>query len=225
MINKLMGVIFKFTPRLIQPSLMSKWNDLSRNNTFIKKLIISDWANNGKPCPPPHIIKQLAIVKFQEQSKYTCLIETGTFLGDMIEAQKDRFEQLYSIELSKSLCLKAQSRFEHLNRVKILNGDSGAVLVSLMKDVNTPSIFWLDGHYSGGFTAKGEKDCPILEELDAIFSGSNFQHIILIDDARLFIGENAYPTIQELRDYLSVKALNYKLEIEDDIIALTPISL
>ena len=51
------------------------------------------------------------------------------------------------------------------------------------------------------------------------------RHIILIDDARLFIGENAYPTIQELRDYLSVKALNYKLEIEDDIIALTPISL
>lgn len=220
-----MGVIFKFTPRLFQASLISKWNDLSRNNAFLKNLIILDWEKNGRPSPPPHIIKQLAIVKFQQKSKYTCLIETGTFLGDMIEAQKDRFEQLYSIELSKSLYLKAQNRFKHLKRIKILNGDSGAVLVSLMNEVKKPSIFWLDGHYSGGFTAKGEKDCPILEELDAIFSGSNFQHIILIDDARLFVGKNAYPTIQELRNYLSLKALNYKLEIEDDIIALYPTSM
>jgi hypothetical protein len=44
-------------------------------------------------------------------------------------------------------------------------------------------MFWLDRHYSGGFTAKGEKDCPIIEELDAISNGSHLKHSILIDDA------------------------------------------
>ena len=222
MINKIMGVLFQLTPRFFQPSVMSKWNDLSRNNQTIQKMIIKDWENNGKPCPPPHIIKQLAIIKFQEISNYSSFVETGTFLGDMIEAQMNNFNQLYSIELSEPLYLKAKKRFEGIPKVEILNGDSGTVLVSLAKELTMPSIFWLDGHYSGGFTAKGDKDCPIIEELDAIFNGGQLKHIILIDDARLFVGKNAYPTIDELKHYISSQSLQYQLNIENDIIALTP---
>lgn len=222
MINKIMGVLFQLTPRFFQPSVMSKWNDLSRNNQTIQKMIIKDWENSGRPCPPPHIIKQLAIFKFQEISNYSSFVETGTFLGDMIEAQMNNFNQLYSIELSEPLYLKAKKRFEGLPKVEILNGDSGTVLVSLAKELTMPSIFWLDGHYSGGFTAKGDKDCPIIEELDAIFNGGQLKHIILIDDARLFVGKNAYPTIDELKHYISSQSLQYQLNIENDIIALTP---
>lgn len=222
MINKIMGVLFQLTPRFFQPSVMSKWNDLSRNNQTIQKMIIKDWENSGRPCPPPHIIKQLAIIKYQEISNYSSFVETGTFLGDMIEAQMNNFNQLYSIELSEPLYLKAKKRFEGLPKVEILNGDSGTVLVSLAKELTMPSIFWLDGHYSGGFTAKGDKDCPIIEELDAIFNGGQLKHIILIDDARLFVGKNAYPTIDELKHYISSQSLQYQLNIENDIIALTP---
>jgi hypothetical protein len=224
MINKIMGALFQITPRFFQPSVMSKWNDLSRNNHTIQKMIIKDWEKSGRPCPPPHIIKQLAIIKFQKSSKYSSFVETGTFLGDMIEAQMNNFSQLYSIELSEPLYLNAKKRFQNSPKVEILNGDSGIVLVSLAKELSKPSIFWLDGHYSGGFTAKGEKDCPIIEELDAIFGGSHLKHIILIDDARLFVGKNAYPTIEELKHYISSKALHYHLNIENDIIALTPIA-
>jgi hypothetical protein len=222
MINKIIGALFQITPRFFQPSVMSKWNDLSRNNQTIQKMIIKDWENSGRPCPPPHIIKQLAIIKFQKSSNYSSFVETGTFLGDMIEAQMNNFSQLYSIELSVPLYLNAKKRFQNSPKVEILNGDSGSVLVSLAKELSTPTIFWLDGHYSGGFTAKGEKDCPIIEELDAIFNGSHLKHIILIDDARLFVGRNAYPTIEELKLYISSKALHYQLNIENDIIALTP---
>ncbi len=222
MINKIMGILFQVTPRLFQPSIMSKWNDLSRNNHIIQKLIISDWEKSGKPCPPPHIIKQLAINKYQRISNYSSFVETGTFLGDMIEAQMNNFSQLYSIELSEPLYLKAKKRFQGSPKVEIRNGDSGTVLVSLAKEIAKPCIFWLDGHYSGGFTAKGDKDCPIIEELDAIFNGSKLKHIILIDDARLFVGMNAYPTIEELKNYLTSRSIHYHLNIENDIIALTP---
>ncbi len=222
MINKIVAVLFHFTPRFFQPRIMSKWNDLSRNNQTIQEMIIKDWENSGRPCPPPHIIKQLAISKFQKSSNYSSFVETGTFLGDMIEAQMNNFSHLYSIELSEPLYLNAKKRFQSSPKVEIYNGDSGQVLVSLAKELTMPSIFWLDGHYSGGFTAKGEKDCPIIEELNALFNASHLKHIILIDDARLFVGKNAYPTIEELKEYISSKALHYQLNIENDIIALIP---
>jgi hypothetical protein len=87
---------------------------------------------------------------------------TQRFLGYMIEAQMNNFIQLYSIKLSVPLYLNAKKRFQNSPRVVILHGDNGTILVSLAKELTMPSIFWLDGHYSGGFTAKGEKDYELI---------------------------------------------------------------
>lgn len=225
MINKIVGAVMHLSPRIIQPTIMSKWNDLSRNNSYVQKIIISDWIKSGKPSPPPHIVKQLTISKYQKESNYNILVETGTFLGDMIKAQENYFKKIYSIELSTPLFQKAAKRFEKNKKINILNGDSGEVLKQLSNDLDAPSIFWLDGHYSGGFTAKGDKVCPVFEELDAIFKSSNFKHIILIDDARLFVGDESYPTLNELKNYTDSLLNNYSLNIEDDIIRLTPKSI
>jgi hypothetical protein len=51
------------------------------------------------------------------------------------------------------------------------------VLPLIIKDLNEPAIFWLDGHYSSGITAKGDKICPIFEELDSIFNNSKSRFI------------------------------------------------
>jgi hypothetical protein len=102
--------------------------------------------------------------------------------------------------------------------VTIVQGDSGKVLPNILLEVNEPVIFWLDGHYSAGITAKGEKECPIFEELDAIFSSKKFNHILLIDDARCFIGEGDYPTIAQLTKYVNSKNEMYQVEVKHDII-------
>jgi hypothetical protein len=175
------------------------------------------WEEKGKFIPPPHAVKKTVIREYQKKTGYNILIETGTYYGDMIMAQLDYFESIYSIELSKELYDKATKRFKKYSKVHLYHGDSAAELENIMKKITEPAIFWLDGHYSGGKTAKGKKECPIMEELEHIRYKA-LPHIILIDDARCFIGENDYPTIEELLQYFVDKGISHSFEVKDDII-------
>ena len=53
------------------------------------------WENTGRPSPPPHAIKQRVLREFSQRYGLEILVETGTFKGDMIEAMKKDFRQLY----------------------------------------------------------------------------------------------------------------------------------
>jgi len=180
--------------------------------------IIEEWERKGKPAPPPHAIKQKAIKYYKSISGYDILVETGTFRGDMVEAQSKNFKQIFSIELGEDLWKKAVERFKLQDHITILQGDSGKVLGDVVRQLRSPAIFWLDGHYSAGETAKGDKDCPIFEEIDAIFSNNKMDHILLVDDARCFIGKGDYPTVETLTAYIKSKDDNYTAKVKDDII-------
>jgi hypothetical protein len=152
-------------------------------------------------------------------------------MGDTVAALKSYFSKVFSIELSEELALKAQQRFSKEPSVKIIHGNSGAVMTDLLKEINSPCLFWLDGHYSSEFflgntfvkTAKGNKLTPVLEELNAIFSSPfKDKHVILIDDARCFNGTDDYPTISELKEFVFKHNANYKVEIKRDIIRILP---
>ncbi|QEC67298.1 hypothetical protein FRZ67_08320 [Panacibacter ginsenosidivorans] len=208
--------IKKILKPLVPPILLNNIRKQIYNNKLRQEL--KTWKQNGRPAPPPHIIKQHTIAWYQKKCSNNILVETGTYKGDMVEAQKKLFKKIISIELSADLFEKAQRRFSNDKNITIVQGDSGQVLPSILKNINEPAIFWLDGHYSAGITAKGDKDCPIFEELDAIFSNKKFDHILLIDDARCFNGEGDYPTIQQLTDFIKQKDSRYNVEVKDDII-------
>jgi len=194
-------------------------------NIFKKKEIINheeqlaQWEKNGRPLPPPHIVKQMAIEEFRKRYQTNILVETGTYLGDMVEAQRTHFKKIYSIELSQKLFSRAKRRFKDHSHITILQGDSGVVLNKLIGEFTQPALFWLDGHYSGGITAKAEKECPVPEELETILK-SSLPHIILIDDARLFNGTQDYPTIEEIKNIIEKSGISYSLEVKDDIIRI-----
>ena len=192
--------------------------ELTSLNSQRQKKIIYEWEKKGCPVPTPHLVKQEAISEYQKKFGYTTLIETGTFMGDMVDAQKTRFKNIISIELGVDLFKNASKRFRNDKNVLIVQGDSGKVLSKILLDINEPAIFWLDGHYSAGATAKGDKECPIFEELSSIFSSKKFNHILLIDDARCFIGKGDYPTIEKLTEYIRSKNEKYQVEIKHDII-------
>lgn len=176
------------------------------------------WKWNGRPLPPPHFVKQLAIRDYRRRFSCTTLVETGTYLGEMVHAQKKYFKKIISIELSSELFRNAQKKFYGQNRIDLRNGDSGEMLKIIVPTLTESALFWLDGHYSGGNTAKGDIGTPILSELETIFR-SSLPHVILIDDARLFNGTDDYPTLETLRSV--VKGTPYSFSVKDDIIRLT----
>ena len=151
------------------------------------------WLGQGKLLPVSNHSKQEALRTFQQKYSLKILVETGTYLGDTLYGVAPYFEQLYSIELSQYYYHFAQKRFNKFDKINLLQGDSGKVLKELVPKLKSPALFWLDGHYSGGLTAKGDKECPVYEELNSIFL-SPYNHVIFIDDARLFIGKDDYPT-------------------------------
>jgi hypothetical protein len=161
-------------------------------------------------------LKQLSIVH-----GIRVLVETGTYLGDTIYSLYNDFDSIYSIELSHHYYEKAKRRFRQYPKINLIQGDSGKKLWDIVPKTKEPALFWLDGHYSAGLTAKGDKECPIFEELAAIFS-SPIDHFIVIDDARLFVGKNDYPTVDEIKAFLNQQRPNYKVSIENDSIRLLP---
>jgi hypothetical protein len=212
--------------KVIIPILRNRWKKNPIVAEWIKKgyindteinSIVLDWHFHKAPTPPPHKIKQFAITEVGK--KYGCkiLVETGTFRGDMLEAQKNNFDQLYSIELNKDFWETAKKRFKNDTHITLLQGDSGAVLPKLAPTLDQPTLFWLDGHYCGGSTAQSAIECPIYAELDAVFK-NNKGHAILIDDARMFVGKRDYPTMPELISYVKKTAPDYTVSVIDDII-------
>jgi hypothetical protein len=187
---------------------------------LFKSFYLKQWEKRGFPIPPPHVAKQNIIKNYAEKFKLKILVETGTYLGDMVTAQRKYFEKIYSIELGMDLWQNANKRFAKYSKIMILQGDSSIVLQNIVSQLNQSALFWLDGHYSGGITAKGNKICPVYEELKAILNSKVDKNIILIDDARLFNGEDDYPKYEELINYIKNFNVDTEIKKEHDIIRI-----
>jgi hypothetical protein len=170
---------------------------------------------------PPLLYKKSVIENYAKLYNTRVLVETGTYYGDMVEALKNKFDKIYSIELDSDLHSKAKWRFLTDSRVHLIKGDSGESLFNIIRDLKEPCIFWLDAHYSGGVTTRGTTDSPILKELEQI-SKSEFKNVLLIDDGRNFGVVPSYPSIEELKGLVSKYMKLSELHIKDDIIRILP---
>ncbi len=91
--EKVKNSIRPFIPQI----LLNIWSKKISKRRLIK------WRKSGCPVPPPHIVKRLIIKEYQEKFGYNILVETGTLMGDMVEAQRKRFKKIVSIELDVNL--------------------------------------------------------------------------------------------------------------------------
>jgi hypothetical protein len=183
---------------------------------------LTEWERKGKPIPPPHLVKQRALRDYSKRYGLRILVETGTYYGDMVEAMRADFDRIYSIELSKDLYERAVMVFKGVKNIELIHGDSGSELKKLLNKITQPALFWLDGHYSAGVTARGAKDTPIYEELHHILNSNDIGHVIIIDDAHCFGNDPAYPSIEELSKFIKSKRSNVDIVVQDDSIRITP---
>ena len=147
---------------------------------------IAQWKKTDFLENSPQLVKQNVFLKYG--IKDAVWVETGTFLGTTTEYLRNLFPHVYSVEPEPKLFNSACKRFEGKN-VTLFNDVSENIFPTLLPQLSGNINFWLDGHYSGGITFKGQKDCPIEDELSAIEKNfRNFNKLtILIDDVRCLL--------------------------------------
>lgn len=185
------------------------------------RLEIIRYLTRGKTPPLPRLLKQQTVRRYARDYRLNTFVETGTYEGDMVAYQLSTFSKIHTIELDPILCKKVRLRFYYQRHVVVHCGDSGEILPQLVAELNEPALFWLDAHYSGGITARGELDTPIIKELRAVLD-SPLKHIVLIDDAREFVGKGGYPTIKALQCFVRKLKPNYMFKVQNDIIRIYP---
>jgi hypothetical protein len=179
---------------------------------------LRQWERSGRAGPPPHFVKLGVLRSYARRFDLQVLVETGTYLGDTVAALRDDFRSIITIELDAGLAQAAARRFQGDGRIKVLEGDSGILLPRVLERLQSPALFWLDAHYSGGVTAGSEAN-PILRELRCVMTSDLRGHVILIDDARLFDGTDGYPTLSHVRRLVSEYEA-WEMSVAEDIIRI-----
>lgn len=173
-------------------------------------------------------------------------IETGTASGLSVRKASVHFKECHSIEiiegrtpLLRELVVQDEadpSIVEYFkvpihfkNNINLHIGDTVNILPKIISQVgDNYCVCWLDAHYSEQEPAGDDVvECPILQEIDAI--STNQKSILIIDDARLFLGippephnPNKWCNFKELFLHIYSKFSNHYITVIDDFIIAIP---
>jgi len=180
------------------------------------------WRSTNFRAPSPQNVK-LEILISNSIPKATW-IETGTYLGDTTVVLAKNANFVITIEPSERQYEYSLNRLKDLKNVKIINSTSEECIEEILENLSGPTCFWLDGHYSGGYTFMGSSVTPIFAELNSIsnYLQRNRQVVIFIDDFRLFVDSSntGYPSQNYLVDWANSHKLVWTVE-QDIFIAKT----
>jgi len=153
-------------------------------------------------------------------------VETGTWMGETASKMSQFFKRVYTIEASESLFKISQHKLKNFDNIIACLGDSRKILNSIIENEDN-ILFWLDAHWSGGNTYGENDECPVIEELNAIFKHKK-NYAILIDYARLFLAPPPLPhnflNWPSILDISNAIPKDFDLLIHEDVIYVFPIS-
>lgn len=178
------------------------------------------WRNEGWFVPAPHFVRRAMLLSHARAVSAEIFVETGTYKGGTTWCLLREFRRILTIEVVPALASLAKERFRKFPHVTVIEGDSAGVLPDLCAKLDAPCLFYLDGHYSGGVTGMGAEECPVIRELDAIFTHARVPFRIVIDDARLFGSDPAYPDLQTVSDVVIKHRPSMRVRVENDAILI-----
>lgn len=165
----------------------------------------------------------------KKEHDISLFVETGTYKGKIARQAAKIFDQVITIELDKKLHRIAKNNSQNFSNITFVNGNSYNELLNIKTNSKSYNIFYLDAHCgpewrkdAGDKKAfEGLPECPVLKELEAIFS-LNGKKIIFIDDARIFLQPNGkwvniYTVLNKIK---SLKPDYYTAVYADEIVAV-----
>ncbi len=179
------------------------------------------WLLRGKPARIPHRLKQLTVEQYAGEFKLAVMIEAGTYYGEMVDAMKSRFQEIFSIEIDNGLAQLAKRRFARFRHIHILEGDSQVIIQELLAKLNRPALFWLDAGYYGFGNQESNRD-RLTVELESILRHPIKEHVIVMDDCHGLNGENGVPTLAELISHLNASFPDRQVAVEYNLLRITP---
>lgn len=188
---------------------------------YREMFLLGKWLRDSTKRTVPQVIKRSILFSVARENGCKVLVETGTYLGDTVGYALDCFEEVHSIEISEQLHERAQKIFADRPNLHLYLGDSGDVLPTILPSLKRPAVFWLDGHFSEHVTGRGVEDTPVLRELQALLR-SDIDHVAVIDDAREFGTNPAYPPLETVRDLVASTRPAYQMIVLADLIVITP---
>ncbi len=148
-------------------------------------------------------------------------IETGTLVGNTAKWAAEHFEQVYTIECSYKFYIISRSKVGTIPNVNLFHGFSQHALEGILPSLTGPALIWLDAHWSPDlrYHCFDKVICPVLEEIDVISEFSK-DHVILVDDFRLFGKEPGWPSFDVVKKAL--ESLNKTVTYSTDVIMAVP---
>ena len=177
------------------------------------------WILRGKPVRSPHLLKQKTVLEYGRRFGLRNFVETGTYHGEMVQAALRHFDRIYSVELDPKLAAFARARFERQTHVRILEGSSEVRIPEVLAELDSAALFWMDAGYYGSGAQLGNID-RLRSELNCILSHAQ-QHIVLMDDARVFTGGDGKTSAAQLISEIEQRFPNRKVEIVRDIFRIS----
>jgi len=123
--------------------------------------------------------------KPKDKQETNVFIETGTYKGNTLEKIKNLYTEIHTIEIVKDFYNNTRQKYSNCKNIHFHLGDSSVVLGKVLEGINEPATIWLDAHYQGGKQPLSTKK-PLLDELEVIKKHKIKEHMIMIDDVRLF---------------------------------------
>lgn len=171
--------------------------------------------------PPKDLISRL-----REAYDIPLFVETGTYEGDTALWASSVFARVITVERSPAQHERAVTRLAAAPNVECVLGDSRAHLAEIAAGLESPAVFWLDAHWSGGETYGCGDECPLLGELEAL-AHARAPRFVFIDDARLFLRPpplphepESWPQIGEVVDAVRRLGDQYVVVFDDVIVAV-----
>lgn len=164
---------------------------------------------------------------FQKQGQIHNFVETGTYKGDSCFWAATQFGKVYTIEIDPEISSATAARPDCPSNIRFFVGNSRDVLPEVIEELKGRTLFWLDGHWCNVSELGKDDECPLMDELKTLKNLTDA--VILIDDARLFLGhlhqlhdQSQWPDYSEIKALLKQQFPRNLITVCDDVIFCIP---